>query len=379
VRDAVRSLWSEPRAPDPPARTWFDGALVATLVVVAVVESLLRADATRPVALVVCVVPAFGLLWRRAHPLAVTVAVFSVAMGVDAVAGAVTGESMALYTTAYVLLLPYALLRWGSGREAGIGLAFVMGTCALSSWISAGVTDALTTIPFLLLPAALGASVRYRASSRVRAIDEVKLRERELLARELHDTVAHHVSAISIRAQAGRAVAATDPAGALDALEVIEREASRTLAEMRMMVGALRQGDEAELAPQRRAADVARLAGRSGDGPEVVVDLSGDLDGLSASVGAAIYRLAQESITNAVRHARHATRVTVRVAVEDERVHLTVRDDGEAVAVSVSSPGYGLVGMTERVTLLGGTLEAGPTPERGWTVDAVLPRTGAST
>lgn len=380
MRDAVRSLWSEPRAPDPPARTWFDWALVVVLGAVAVVEAVVRTDASwRPVALLVCVVSAFGLLWRRDHPLAVTVVVFGIAMGVDNVVIAVTGESLVLYTTAYVLLLPYALLRWGSGREAAIGLTFVVVACVLSQWINASRTEALVAVPFLLLPAALGASVRYRSSSRLRAIDQIKLLEREQLARELHDTVAHHVSAISIRAQAGRAVAATDPAGALDALEVIEREASRTLAEMRMMVGALRQGDEADLAPQRRAADVARLAGRDGGGPQVDVELSGDLDGLSASVGAAVYRLAQESITNAIRHARHATRITVRVVVEDDRVHLTVRDDGEVAAPSSPTPGYGLVGMTERAMLLGGTLEAGPTRERGWIVDAVLPRTGVPT
>ena len=96
-------------------------------------------------------------------------------------------------------------------------------------------------------------------------------------------------------------------------------------------------------------------------------------------MGAAIYRLAQESVTNAVRHARHATRIIVRVAVEGDRVHLTVSDDGEVAAPSASAPGYGLVGMTERATLLGGTLQAGPTRERGWTVDAVLPRTGVPT
>ena len=115
--------------------------------------------------------------------------------------------------------------------------------------------------------------------------------------------------------------------------------------------------------------------GRNGDGPAVEVELSGDLDGLRPLVGAAIYRIAQESITNAMRHARHATRVDVRVVADGDLVRVTVRDDGEAGA-SDGSSGYGLVGMTERATLLGGTLDAGPGAE-GWTVTAVLPRSGA--
>ena len=172
----------------------------------------------------------------------------------------------------------------------------------------------------LLAAAALGASVRYRENARMRGLEQMKLLEREQLARELHDTVAHHVSAIAIRAQAGRVVGAADPVAAIDALAVIEEEASRTLAEMREMVGALRVGGEAELSPQRGVADISRLADRSGDPPQVEVELVGDLEQLRPSVDAALYRLAQESITNAVRHARHATRIRVLVRGEPDRI-----------------------------------------------------------
>ena len=106
------------------------------------------------------------------------------------------------------------------------------------------------------------------------------------------------------------------------------------------------------------------------------MDFSGDLDDLGPSVGAAIYRLAQKSITKAVRHARHASRIDVRVAGDDDAVRLTVRDDGDTSFAERIGPGYGLVGMTERATLLGGTLGAGPGPGEGWRVTAVLPRTG---
>ena len=117
----------------------------------------------------------------------------------------------------------------------------------------------------------------------------------------------------------------------MEALEVIEEAASRTLDELRALVGALREGEDADLAPQRVVADIARLAGDAGDGPRVDVELSGDLDGLQPLVGAAIYRIAQESITNAIRHARRATRIDVRVPASGDCVRLTVHDDGDAV------------------------------------------------
>jgi signal transduction histidine kinase len=139
----------------------------------------------------------------------------------------------------------------------------------------------------------------------------------------------------------------------------------------------LRRNEPAELAPNPRIGDLDRLAGRSRTGPAVEVEILGDVDAVPPSVGTAIYRLAQESVTNARRHARHATRVEVRVAVDDTSVRLHVSDDGDTSQVRpASSPGFGLVGMMERAGLLGGTCEAGPGPDRGWTVTAVLPRTG---
>lgn len=253
VRDALRSLWNEPRAPDPPARDWRDWALVAVLGAIAGVEALVRPDlAWRPVALVLVLIPVVALLYRRTHPLeAVAMAFF--AHTAEEVAPLFPGDhSAALYSTAMVLLLPYSLLRWASGRDAVLGIAIVTVSHILT-WAhhGVGVAELVVGNAILLLPAALGASVRYRSVSRVREMDQVKLREREQLARELHDTVAHHVSAIAIQAQAGRTVAGADPGAALDALSVIENEASRTLEEMRTMVGILRQGEDPALAPSR--------------------------------------------------------------------------------------------------------------------------------
>ena len=378
---AIGSLWAEPRVADPPRRVWRDWALVGVLVPAAVLESIFREDVTWwPVALVITVAAIVLLLWRRTSPLPVVAGAFGVA-GVGAMASLLgAGDPAMLYAAASVLLVPYSLLRWAAGREAVIGLAIivVVGAVCIANDFT-GYVDAVGGMVVMLFPAVLGASVRYRTGSRLRELDQVRLREREELARGLHDTVAHHVSAIAIQAQAGRALAASRPAAAVDALAVIEEAASRTLTEMRSMVGALRRPGEApDLLPQRGLADIERLALLAGEGPRVDVELSGGLDDLRPAVEAAIYRLVQESITNAVRHARTATRIAVSVAGENGCVRVTVRDDGAAVAFggAGSAQGYGLVGMTERAALLGGALEAGPDPAGGWAVRAVLPRNG---
>ncbi len=379
LRDAVRSLLAEPRVPDPPGRLPRDWALVLALVPVALLEGALSETLVWPVVSVLVALALLPtLLWRRTHPLAMVLVAFGVLTAVD-LASLVAGVQWeGLGTNVFVLLLLYSLFRWDSSRHAAIGLAATSIPLLLSILDPADDLPASTAIGgslVLLFSAALGASVRYRDRARVRGMDQVKLLEREQLARELHDTVAHHVSAIAIRAQAGRVVAATDPAAALDALLVIEEEASRTLAEMRAMVGALREGAEAALAPQQGVADIERLTTRSEDRPRVDVQLDGELQQLRPSIDAALYRLAQESITNAVRHARHATRVRVLVRGEADCVRLTVDDDGEHSGFDPrSSSGFGLIGMAERAKLLGGTFEAGPNAARGWTVAVVLPR-----
>jgi signal transduction histidine kinase len=363
---------------------WRDWVLVGVLAPVAVLEFALAQDLVWPV---VSLVVGLGLLptllWRRTHPLAAVVVAFGTFAVVDVVSLMLGVEWEGLSTNVYVLLLIYALFRWASGRHALAGMA-VVSVPLLLSIFDTTVDPATEQIPasnvvlgalVLLVAATIGASVRYQDTARSRGMEEVKLLEREQLARELHDTVAHHVSAIAVRAQAGRVTGASDPAAALDALVVIEEEASRTLTEMRAMVGTLRQGEEPDLAPQRGVADLPRLASDPSERPHIQVELSGDLDGLRPAVDAALYRLAQESITNALRHARHATRVCVTVRGDDDWVRLDVGDDGDPAPFDPrSASGFGLIGMAERAKLLGGTLEAGPATRRGWTVQAVLPR-----
>jgi signal transduction histidine kinase len=358
-------------------RVWRDWLLVGTLTGSAVLEGLLRPDVTwRPVALVLCVLLALTLLWRRTHPLAVIAVVFGAVTLVDFVAPYSANSPFGLYSMAFVLLLPYALGRWASGRDMIIGLALTLGTHIAREVFHGDLGAMAIGVPFLLAPCLLGLAVRWRTTARTRERDHVKHREREQLARELHDTIAHHVSAIAIQAQAGSIVAESRPEAAREALRIIESEATRALLEMRDIVGSLRDGQAAELMPQRGVADIRQLTSMSGESRPVTVDLSGDLADLRPSVDAALYRLAQESITNAVRHARHATGIEVHVVGDDNCVRLTVVDDGDPTPAGRPTAGYGIVGMTERAALLGGTLEAGPRPGRGWTVTAVLPRAG---
>lgn len=378
---AVRQLWAEPRVPNAPARVWRDWVLFGALLVAAVVEVVLRKELGWPaLALTLGIACAVSMLYRRTHPLAAVAVAFTAHALSDIVVWFGASQSAMLFSSAALLVLPYALLRWASGADCIIGMVLIVGAHlphgpnSISNW-----GEAAGGALFLLLPAALGAAMRYRATARIRETDQVKLREREQLARELHDTIAHHVSAIIIQAQAGSTVAATNPQAAIEALAVIESEASRTLTEMRFMVGALRQGEAPDLSPQRGIADIGHLATPRSGAPAVQVHLAAGLGDVRPAVNAAIYRLAQESITNAIRHARHATRVDVEVAADAHTVRLTVRDDGDPATFNAhSSPGYGLIGMRERAKLLGGTLEAGPTSGRGWSITAVLPRDGAT-
>jgi signal transduction histidine kinase len=311
--------------------------------------------------------------------LLVTAFAFGTVSAVDVAALIRDVEAEALGSAVFLLLLPYALARWGSGREVAGGLGILTVPLALTAAGGDPAGDVAGGAVVLLLAVALGAGVRYQQAARQQELAGIRSRERALLARELHDSVAHHVSAIAIHAQAGRAVMASRPGAVTDALVVIEEEASRTLEEMRTMVGALRHGERPELVPQQGIADIQRLARSAGHDPRIELALEGDLDGLRPPVDAALYRIAQEAITNAVRHARHATVVHVRVRGDHERVRLTIDDDGDGGAAVGPTPGFGLVGMAERVKLLGGTFEAGPASSGGWVVEAVLPRHGAAT
>ncbi len=373
----LRALWAEPRPADPPVRVWRDWVLLAAGLAGTGLEAALREDIVWwPVSVLVTVGLCLTTLWRRTSPLAMVTLAFGAA-SVLTLLDLVTAESGSLgfYAGTIIVVLVYALPRWGSGRDVVLGSGVVLTAFVLSVVVDdLPATEQFAGFVFLTFPGVVGASVRFWSTSRRRELDRMRAREREEFARELHDTVAHHVSAIVIQAQSGRVVAGADPAAAVQALEGIEEEGARTLEAMRGMVGALRDGDAgAPLAPRAGVADLERLARRRG-GPRIDLQLDGGLDDLPPAVDAAVYRIAQESVTNAVRHAVGATEVVVRVAAEADRIRVTVRDDGAVSGRGQHRDGYGLTGLRERAAMLGGVFEAGPCEERGWLVEAELPR-----
>ena len=374
----VRSLWTEPAVDDPPPANRWEWLLAAALTVTAVTEAAFRTDLVwRVPSLLVTLSLIPTVVLRRRFPLAAVLFAFFL-NGVVEVVSQIRGvEWEGLYTSVFLLLLIYSLFRWAAGRHAFLGLLMVAFPLTVTSFEGENsVGDTVGGIVIVLVMAELGAAVRYQESSRTRRLAEIRERERKELARELHDTVAHHVSAIAVQAQAGQAVFAQRPESALEALATIEEAASRTLEEMRSIVGALRD-DAPEMTPGHTLADIEKLAPGTGGGPVVSVTVTGDLDGLRPSVEAAAFRVAQESVTNAVRHARFATSIDVDVVGDGETVRLRIADDGLALNAP-PTPGHGLVGMTERVALLGGRISAGPGPERGFVVEAELPKRGAT-
>ncbi|MBL1073588.1 sensor histidine kinase [Nocardia sp. 2] len=369
-----RSLWQEPRPADAPPIGRPDWLLVGVFAAAALVEGIVRPDlAWRPLAVVLALALLPALLWRRSRPLIAALTGWGVAALLAGLQLTTHTGDLGLYSMLVVLILLYSLVRWGSGQEMVLGTAFVTVVVALGMYAAAaGWADVFGSSVLLLLLIALAAVFRYRADLWQRQQREIRNQERVALARELHDTVAHHVSAIAVQAQAGGVVAAIQPEKAAEILAAIEAEASRTLAEMRSMVRVLRTEETVTYAPQRGVADLPALA-RTDTTPTVEVALDGSLTRLARPVDTALYRLAQESLTNAVRHARSATRVGIDVRRDGDAVRLRVSDDGQTEPGPIPEPGFGLLGMAERAQLLGGSLSAGPGPDGGWVVEAVLP------
>jgi signal transduction histidine kinase len=197
--------------------------------------------------------------------------------------------------------------------------------------------------------------------------------ERMRIAREVHDVVGHSLVAITLQARAGLRRLSRSPERAGQALREIEALASRALAETRTAVATIRSGTEVTaLQPQPTLADLPDLA-ESMRGLELDVHLVVDpaTRQLAAHLQSAAYRIVQESLSNAAKHARPA-RADVRIAYAGEDVIVEITDDS-ANAAPAASEGSGLRGMRERAGQLGGTLEAGPAPDRGWRVRALFP------
>ena len=379
LRSLVAFIKTEPCAVLPPARGWRDYALVAFLWCTAAIEGLVRTDIPMP-GLTIPIVMALTLtlLWRRTHPLQMALIVIGAVMVIDSTSVLNGGSPVEVYTLAFMLILFYAIGRWAIGRHIILGALAIIALWAFVGITNfTGVGDLIGSLLVISAPMEIGLAVRYQRTARAQLIEQAKVQEREMLARELHDTVAHRVSAIAVQAQAGQIIARTGGSpGTVDkALATIEEEASRTLAEMRMMVGTLRDehGDLA-MAPQQGATDIPALSSSTiGSDLTVEVDMQGEFDDLDPVTSAALYRIAQESVTNAARHATAATRVEIVVVEHESDVEITITDDGEPPKTTTPR-GFGLTGMAERAERLNGRFSAGPNG-RGWRVNASLPHT----
>jgi signal transduction histidine kinase len=373
VRRRISAAWSRPRAAGADGPRPRDAGLVLQAAVLSVIEGAFRPDLAWPIAttlVTLAILPV--LLWRRTRPLG-SVAFMMGSTTAFTLAHAIAGiEPNALVSSFALMLVPYALFRWGSGRDRIAGAIVISAGLLFSSSLSSDpITETVAGIAFLGGACLLGALRRERVEARGRRIDSVRAREREALARDLHDTVAHHVSAIVIRAQ----VAGSDPsdtAQVAESLRVIETEAQAVLTDMRSIVRTLRA--PAAYKPTAGLDDLARLAAPGP--PPVVVDIVAPED-LPSIVASTLFRIAQEGITNARRHSRGADKIEVMVTVDDRAARILVRDDG-GPARPDSGDGHGLQGMAERAALLGGEIEAGPAPAGGWTLRASLPLGGTA-
>lgn len=204
--------------------------------------------------------------------------------------------------------------------------------------------------------------------------------ERTRIARELHDVVAHSVSVMVIQAAAARRQLTNDPAKAAFSLEVIEANGRQAMNEMRRVLGVLRSGIDptgpgtVQMEPAPSMTDVGALVAAD-PFHLVTLHLDGSVNDLPPGVDLSAYRVVQEALTNVRKHAGPGARSTVEVSRTPHQLRIVVSDDGRgaSTAADPTAPGYGLVGMRERVAMCGGALDAGPRRGGGWHVTATFP------
>ena len=200
----------------------------------------------------------------------------------------------------------------------------------------------------------------------------VAVEERLRIARELHDVIAHSMSMIAVQSGVGAHIIDSNPAEAKRSLLTIENASKSALNEIRRFLGILRQENGTPLDSPPTLGEVGRLVELAGaNGPEVDLQVRGDLSGLPAGVDLTAYRIVQEALTNVVKHAESA-RARVVIARSPTELRVEIVDDGRG-AQPMTEDGQGLLGMRERVSLYGGVLEAGPLPEGGFRVSALIP------
>jgi signal transduction histidine kinase len=373
-------------------RYWFDAAIVAGLGI-GLATTVMHQNGSKgpegPLWFDILAVIAFTtpLLARRRFPFKAPLASFVVLCATSFADNRLVPDA---FTTFLVALAGLYLIGMHRDRtQAVVGLVLVQGMAIL-----VGHNDPTQTggdYVWLAIVFAVAWTVGFGVGGKFREVDEAKERaaraerereerarlavseERARIARELHDVVGHSVSVMTVQASAVRRLLEPDQERERAALLVVEQTGREALAEMRRMVGVLRRPEEAPaLAPQPTLEQLERLIENAREaGLPVELRVEGEPVQLSAGVDLTAYRLVQEGLTNALKHAR-AAKAEVLVRYTDGHVELTVSDDGPGGGDG-DKGGHGLVGMRERVSVYGGELEAGPRPEGGYALRARLP------
>jgi signal transduction histidine kinase len=338
-------------------------------------------------ALVLAVVAGGALVLRRTAPLAVLATTGAATLAIFALGDDPSGVSglIALYTTAALCERRVSLAALVVAAViAATGSALTADTPGreTSAWFGSIIAVTLT-VGIWALGAYAQTQRRYRRELQERAAYAEREREqlsriavheeRASIARELHDIVAHSVSVMLVGVRGARDVLRTSPDAADDTLARVEKSGEQSLAELRRILALLREPEQRpESHPQPSLSELTELvASYRAAGLPVRLEVTGESTPLPGGVELSVYRIVQEALTNALKHS-DATNVTVTLAFRDDDLELEVVDDGAATP-GAATTGQGLIGMRERVALLGGELEAGQRGGGGFRVAARLP------
>lgn len=327
------------------------------------------------------VAAAMCLLARRSRPVAVLAAVL--ALGV--VPNVVIADTSPHFPLGLAVAL-YSVVRFSRPAVAAAAVALTVPLASAGqggTLVPSGLSLAANAAAAALVAGTALVINRWQrdvAANQARQAERAVAEERRRIARELHDIVAHHITAMQLMAGGARANLAHDTEAAREALVTLEDSGRIALREMRQLLDVLRAGeepDETPPAPQPGAADLERIVTESRlAGTETEFTVDGPVRPLPPSVGLTLFRIVQEALTNTRKHAGQA-RARVRVTYHPDEVAVEVCDDGAGAPPPTARPaagtGYGLIGMHERVALQGGTLEAAARDGGGFRVAARLP------
>jgi signal transduction histidine kinase len=365
-----------------------DGALAFAVFAVSLVGDELARRSVSAVAFTFLL--SLPLAWRRRAP----VTVFGVTV---VVAFAQWLAGLPLFADVALLAALYTVAA-DRPRRAALGGAFILeagavfaairwGASALATFasLSGAVAAALVSGLYVRARRAHVASLVERAAQLELERDQQALlaaaAERAQISREMHDVVAHSLAVVISLANGATAKLGRDPEQSREALESISELGRQALADTRRLLSGLRTEDGAAVrAPQPGIEQIAGLVDRAAcTGLAATLTVRGDPVPVAAGLALSAYRIVQEGITNAVKHAKDATTVTVELTWDPRRLQIVVTDDGHGNGRAAGpAGGFGLAGMRERAALYGGTATAGPGRQGGWAVKATIPITDQS-